>query len=95
MFGVCRHEDVAIRSKTSRSRKAREWCLDNGFELLCSEKKSCWVMDIDEAESGESNGATGMSRVVEALSANMWCSMIRGVPPVPDHEKDRKGFSPK
>jgi len=62
----------------SRSRLAREWCLDNGFELVCNVKKSCWVMDIDEAEGGECYGATGMSRVVEALSANMWSSMKRG-----------------
>ena len=74
----------------SRSRHAREWCLDNGFELLCSEKKSCWVMDIDEAEGGEPCGATGMSRVVEALSANMWCSMKRGVPPVPKQMTTKK-----
>ena len=77
----------------SRSRHAREWCLDNGFELLCSEKKSC-CMDMDEAEGGEPCGATGMSRVVEALSANMWCSMKRRFsgPETNDHEKDRKGF---
>ena len=83
-------ESSAKVEDVSRSRKAREWCLDNGFELLCSAKKSCWVMDIDEAESGESNGATGMSRVVEALSANMWCSMIRGVPPVPKQTSSTK-----
>ena len=74
----------------SRSRSAREWCLDNGFELLCSVKKSCWVMDIDEAEGGEPCGATGMSRVVEALSANMWCSMKRGDPPVPKQTTTKK-----